>query len=164
MNVKRNRVFLLSLLGICTLILFSLSQNNLNFNPTNSINDNEIKKNIINLKTSGYWELTSPIEIDDAGGHNWTWAEGETWFGGGNGTQGNPYIIENVTIDVNNNFKYCFSIQNSNKYLIIRNCTVSKAIMTGIFLGNVNNSKIIYNKVLNNSYVGIGLNRRSFFF
>ncbi len=122
MNIKRKKIFLLSLLGINMLILFSLSLNNVNFNPINSTSDIEIKENAKNLKNSGYWELTSPIEIDDAGANNWTWAEGEAWFGGGNGTQGNPYIIENVTIDVNNNFDNCISIQNSNKYLIIRNC------------------------------------------
>jgi len=43
MNVKRNKVFLLSVLGIYTLILFSLYQENVNFDPTNSTNDSEIK-------------------------------------------------------------------------------------------------------------------------
>ena len=105
--MKRNKILLLHLLGICLLISFNLYQNNLNFNPANSAIGPEINKNTNYLKRSGYWEFTSPIEIDDAGINNWTWAEGEVWFGGGNGTQGNPYIIENVTIDVNKNFEYC---------------------------------------------------------
>ncbi|GAH12476.1 unnamed protein product, partial [marine sediment metagenome] len=70
MNDKRIRISLLTLLGFCMLILFSLSQYNINFNPTSSINDSEITKNVKNLKSSSYWNLTSPIEIDDAGAKN----------------------------------------------------------------------------------------------
>lgn len=79
MKIKRNKIFLISLIGFC--IFFSLSQLNNNFNTTYSIHDSVIKKNAKILKTSGYWELTSPIEIDDAEANNWTWAEGEAWFG-----------------------------------------------------------------------------------
>ncbi|MFX1447936.1 MAG: hypothetical protein ACFFCG_07345, partial [Promethearchaeota archaeon] len=150
MYFKRNKIKVLFGLGVFILILFILPKIDFSFKPPNFVNESEIRCNPHNLNTSGYWELPSPIEIDDAGTNNWTWAEGEAWFGGGNGTQANPYIIENVTIDVNNNFEYCISIQNSNKHLIINNCTVSKANITGIFLENVNNSQIINNKVLNN--------------
>ena len=128
------------------------------FNLVGGFNqESDVKNNAMNLNTSGYWNITSPIYIDDAGTNNWAWVEGESWFGGGTGTQGNPYIIENITIDVNNNFDFCISIQNSNKYFIIRNCTVSEANLAGIFLENVNYSKIMFNKVLNNDNIGIGL-------
>ncbi|NVM19484.1 MAG: hypothetical protein HWN80_17415, partial [Candidatus Lokiarchaeota archaeon] len=124
MKYKRNKIILLSLIGMCILLLFSLPQIKVNFNPIDFNNDAEIKNYTKSLKSSSFWELTSPIEIDDTGVNNWTWAEGEAWFGGGNGAQVNPYIIENVTIDVDNTFEYCIDIQNSSVYFIINNCTV----------------------------------------
>ncbi len=82
MNIKRNKVIFLALLGVGTLILFSLPQIDVSFNHPNSINDSEVRNDPRILKSSGYWNLTMPIEIDDAGTNNWTWAEGEAWFGG----------------------------------------------------------------------------------
>ncbi|MHA1257266.1 MAG: hypothetical protein ACTSPS_16875, partial [Promethearchaeota archaeon] len=143
--MKRNKIFIFYLLSICLLISFSLSQNNLDFNYTNSANVREIDENTKNLKNAGFWNLTSPIEIDNMGVKNWTWAEGEAWLGGGNGTQSNPYIIENVTVDVNKNSDFCISIMNSNVYFSINNCTVSKASITGILIKNVSNSIIVNN-------------------
>ena len=154
MRLKNKKILVLWLLGLTLVINFSFFQSN-NFNDTNY--SNEKKSYNYYTKTAAYWELTIPIEIDDAGSNNWTWAEGESWFGGGNGTIHNPYIIENVTIDVDSNYDFCIRVNNSNKYFIIRNCTVSKANVTGIALGNANNSKIIDNYAFNNSYVGIGL-------
>jgi len=163
--MKRNKIFILYLLSICLLISFSLSQNKLNFNPTNLANVREIKENTINLKNSGFWNLTSPIEIDDAGANNWTWAEGEVWFGGGNGTQGNPYIIENVTIKGVYNVSGIF-IKNSNVYFKIKNCTLINiekdpnyglALHSGIRLEYVNNGMLIDNNCSSNDGRGFFL-------
>ncbi|MCK4381166.1 MAG: right-handed parallel beta-helix repeat-containing protein, partial [Candidatus Lokiarchaeota archaeon] len=159
MRLKNKKILVFWLLGLSLFINFSFFQSN-NFNDTNYSDETVIFDKLNRkdyTKTAAYWELTTPIEIDDAGSNNWTWAEGESWFGGGNGTIHNPYIIENVTIDVNSNYDFCIRVNNSNKYFIIRNCTVSKAYLTGIALWNVNNSKIINNYAFSNSYVGIGL-------
>ena len=158
MRLKNKKILVLWLLGLTLVINFSFFQSN-NFNDTNYSDETVIfdKLNCKHfIKTAAYWELTTPIEIDDAGSNNWTWAEGESWFGGGNGTINNPYLIENVTIGVDSNYDFCIRVNNSNKYFIIRNCTVSKAYLTGIALWNVNNSKIINNYAFSNSYVGIG--------
>jgi len=161
MNKFTKTIIIIISLGI----IFTISphfNNHLNLygmkNQLKSLENND-KINFDNgiLEISNYWELSSPIEINDLGINNWTWAEGQVWFGDGNGTIANPYIIENVTIDVDNNFEYCIRIQNSSKYFIIQNCTVMKASLTGISLMNVNNSKLNLNNAINNDYVGIGL-------
>ncbi|UCC19827.1 MAG: hypothetical protein JSV62_00685, partial [Promethearchaeota archaeon] len=103
MRAKKDNFLLLFLICSCLLISYILFQIDAN---TKDINYQNSK----NLQKSAYWVLTSPIEVDDRGVNNWTWAEGQPWFGGGNGTIGNPYIIENVTIDVDNNFDFCISI------------------------------------------------------
>ncbi len=112
-----------------------------------------------NVKSSGYWNLTgSPIFIDDAD-PNFNWsktAEANPWCSG-NGTWINPYIIENVTIDGGFSVN-CITIQNSSVYFIIRNCTLFKAgwnDQAGIYLDNVNNSRLINNSFTDSGYVGI---------
>ena len=51
----------------------------------------------IKLITSDYWNLTGdPIFINGSAigptAHNWTWFENQLWYGGGDGSYGNPYI------------------------------------------------------------------------
>lgn len=157
-KITKIKLFILITVGI-TFTLFSVIHYDLNFNAKNryknSENNERINPDNDFLRVSKYWELTSPIEIDDTGINNWIWAEGEAWFGGGNGTIANPYIIENVNINVDNNFEYCIRIQNSIKYFIIQNCTVLKASQAGISLENVYNSKLIYNNATNNDAYGM---------
>ena len=157
--IKLARVIIITIsLGIILTISHGINNSyDMNYQLKSLDNDNTIISDNRFLEIANYWELLSPIEINDRGTNNWTWAESQTWFGGGNGTLNNPYIIENVTINVNNNFSYCIRVQNSSKYFIIQNCTVMKASITGIFLTNVSNSKLILNNAFANHERGIGL-------
>lgn len=76
----------------------------------------------------------------------------------GDGSEENPYIIENYVIDANGLNAHGISINNTRKYFIIRNCTVNDAdqFKAGIRLQNVTNSKIIDNK-FSSGYFGINL-------
>ncbi|MEM4161381.1 MAG: fibronectin type III domain-containing protein, partial [Thermoplasmata archaeon] len=80
----------------------------------------------------------------------------------GDGSQGNPYIIENYSID-GNGTEYCIWIENTDVYFVIRNCNVYGATDyndtpggTGIALNNVRNGTLENNKC-NNSRYGIYL-------
>ena len=122
------------------------------------INEND---DLTGLKTAGYWD-ENPIFIDgDATGvdaHNWTWVETQVWFGGGNGTWKNPYIIENITIDGSDSAN-CFEIRDSSVFFIVRNCTFynssSGEYDAGIKLENTNNGTIIQNNCSSNGANGL---------
>jgi parallel beta-helix repeat protein len=113
-------------------------------------------------KTSGYW-VESPILIDDTGAQNWTWVESQQWFGGGNGSFSNPYIIENITID-GGGVSSGIEIINSIKYFIVRNVTAYNShegsnpnYGAGIVLKNVENGAVIGNNCSFNSKRGLYL-------
>lgn len=124
---------------------------------------NQIEKN---PNSSGYWNLTGTrIFIDSdatgVGAHNWTWFENQIWYGGGNGTLGNPYKIENIIIDGQGSGS-CIYIRNSTKYFIIRNCTLYNSGSDldedgGIKLELVENGKLIDNNCSYNNANGIFL-------
>ena len=86
--------------------------------------------------------------------HNWTWAETQPWCTG-NGTESEPYIIENIIINGENTGS-CISIYNSDKYFFIRNSTVYNSGLflsnwdSGIRLENVTNGNIISNNCSQN--------------
>lgn len=75
----------------------------------------------------------------------------------GNGTIGNPYVIENLTIDAKGAGN-CIYIGNTTLYFIIRNCSLTGADGNtnptsngaGITLNNVRNGRIVSNNVSNN--------------
>ncbi|MHA1746799.1 MAG: right-handed parallel beta-helix repeat-containing protein, partial [Promethearchaeota archaeon] len=104
--------------------------------------------------------IESPIAIDalatGVGAHNWTWAVSQPWCSG-TGTPGNPYIIENVTIDAVLG-DYGISISHSEAYFIIQNCAIDNAgtgsYDAGIYFVNVSNGRITQN-VLDNNYRAI---------
>ncbi|MBY8983842.1 MAG: right-handed parallel beta-helix repeat-containing protein [Candidatus Lokiarchaeota archaeon] len=115
-----------------------------------TITENEICSNE-NLQNSGFWDLTgSPIFIDDDDpAHNWAITAATNEWCSGSGIWTDPYLIENVTINGlgSNN---CIEIRDSNAYFIIQNCTLYNTDNDdyGIFLSNVNNSKLIDNNFL----------------
>jgi len=119
------------------------------------------EKNQIQIKLSGFWDLTgNPIYIDDlatgVGAHNWTWAESQPWCSG-SGSWAYPYVIENVTIDGQGSGN-CIEIKNSDAYFIIRNCSLYNSGIypnAGIRLITVNNSQLNDN---NCSFNPIGIN------
>jgi len=64
----------------------------------------------------------SKIIIDNSASNNWDWAITRTWCSG-SGTLNDPYVIEDLIID-GLNLSSCITIQNSDVYFIIENCTV----------------------------------------
>ncbi len=75
----------------------------------------------------------------------------EGWFG--NGTLGNPYIIEDFDIDRGGAPGHCISISNTRVHFIIRNCNLIGANVdpgSGIYLNNVTNGQLINNTTTNN--------------
>jgi len=106
-------------------------------------------------------ELTShkPIHINN---NNFTTANGVIE---GNGTENNPYIIENWCIDADT--ADGIKIENTDKHLIIRNCAtyngynpINSTYHYGINFYNVTNGKISNCDVYNNNY-GINLQESS---
>ncbi|NHJ47287.1 MAG: hypothetical protein FK733_05810 [Asgard group archaeon] len=100
------------------------------------------------------WDLTgTPIDIDDTDiTKDWTWAVSQTWCSGG-GTAGNPYRLENITIDGLDS-SACISIRQSTAYFVIENCVLynsgDAADEAGIYLafadnGIIRDSNISYN-------------------
>ena len=122
--------------------------------PLNANNNTPIKKSnnsernsLENLKLSQYY-LSFVYIIDD----NWT--EGNyPWLIKGDGTAGNPHIIQDVIID-GDGTRNCILIENCIQYFIIRNCEVynSGTYDSGIRLLYTNNGKIINNHVYQNGY------------
>lgn len=78
--------------------------------------------------------------------------------GGGSGTAGDPYIIENWDIRAEN--AHGIEIRNTTAHFVIRNCYVHDGWAnhySGIHFNNVVNGKIDNNIVENNRYYGIHL-------
>jgi parallel beta-helix repeat protein len=77
----------------------------------------------------------------------------------GGGTRENPYIIENLEIDAGGGGN-CITIQNTTKWLVIRNCTLvggTTSLAAGVFLNGCVYTKIINCSIHHNTY-GINLN------
>ncbi len=101
------------------------------------------------LKTSGYWTNFTFIHIT---GSNWSIAASYEWCSG-NGSWGNPYTIENMTINAGGT-RIGVLIENSiNDYFVIRNVTVLNAVSgqtnAGIKLSFTNNGTLINNNCSN---------------
>jgi len=93
--------------------------------------------------------VVSPIIIDDAiPGSDWAWAVTQTWCTG-SGTEGEPYLLENLEIDGLGGD--CIFIQNSNAYFIIRTCTLYNGY-NGVYLSTVENGILIANIFSDNNY------------
>ena len=99
----------------------------------------------------------SPISID--GDSQFDVAHGVN--GGGDGSAGSPWIIENWVIDASG--ATGITIQNTTAYFIVRNCLVENGGSTynGIYLNNVING-IIENNTCSNNYEGIYLSSSSY--
>ena len=95
----------------------------------------------------------SVILIDDSAQDThvtWEWAATLDWCHG-SGTEADPYTIDKLVIDANNNADG-IKIQNSNKHFKITNCTVFNTSSTGIKLHAVNMGQVIDN---NCSYTNV---------
>ncbi|MFX1313594.1 MAG: NosD domain-containing protein [Promethearchaeota archaeon] len=134
-----------------------------NYNNADS-NNKEIEKK---LKNSKSWNLTGTlIYIDDKDlSCNWSKTASENEWCTGLGTWKDPYLIENVTIDMQNNTSCCLTIANSTVPFIIQNCQFTNSRLNnsyinpywlieggGIVLFNVSNGLITRNTCSSNTY------------
>ncbi len=105
--------------------------------------------NIDGLNPLASWNFSSIIIDDSGSGGNgtWSWVANQTWCSG-NGTAGNPYIIENIT--VNSGESYGIRILDSTQYFVIQNCTIKNAQIHGISLIRTSNGRLIDNKLYAN--------------
>ncbi|GAH00681.1 unnamed protein product, partial [marine sediment metagenome] len=110
--------------------------------------------------TPAYWIL-APFVIDDEGFGNYTWSEvvNEPWCTG-SGTLSDPYIIQDLIIDCEG-FSSGITIENSDVYFRIENCSISNSgyefMDSGIKLINVSNGVLAENNLSRNEGMGIGI-------
>lgn len=113
--------------------------------PTD-INNNE-------LQASNSWDLLYPIVIDN----NWSDTRDFYDWCSGSGTIGNPYIIENVSIN-GQDMGFCIKIYNSNEFFILKNCkfyNINGDRNICIELSHVKNGTIINSEISNNEDFGM---------
>jgi len=115
-----------------------------------------------NVNLSDYWDLSgSLILIDDSdSSKDWAYTAFNYDWCTGSGTVEDPYVIANVTINGHNSGN-CITIQNSNLFFTIRNCTLFNSSGGywdgGIKLKNVRNGELINNNCSQNAGNGIYL-------
>ncbi|MFX1314758.1 MAG: nitrous oxide reductase family maturation protein NosD [Promethearchaeota archaeon] len=147
-------IVVLSMMPVFMEIKIILNKNNEDLQPV-TVNDNNY------LKNAGYWNPPY-IHIDN----NWSQSANDLpWVQAGDGSPGNPYIIENVTINAGGKNIAAIFIENSIDHFIIRNCTLSNTANGSywwfhngaIHLFNVRNGKLIKNDCSDNIHSGIHL-------
>ncbi len=108
----------------------------------------------------------SAIEINDLSPstHDWKWARKHVWCKG-SGTELDPYAIRDLNINCTAaGSVFGISIQNSNAYFVIENCTLTDSdyVYAGLKLMEVSNARIIENHFYKNAGYGIASNMVSF--
>ncbi|MFX0139853.1 MAG: nitrous oxide reductase family maturation protein NosD [Candidatus Hodarchaeota archaeon] len=143
---RRKELFLITLIA-----LFVLSSViSINLNSDLKSNDKNLKHNVINEidefkgpNKSWFNNSMDPIFIDNTASNNWIWASGQPWCSG-EGSRGNPYIIENITIDGGGSGNGITIKKSKNVYFEINNCTIYNT-ESAIRLDDTTNGKIINN-------------------
>lgn len=153
MKMKFKALILFTYFLISSMLIFSHAINK----ELTSIPNVEHQKDI---KIAQNWILNY-IHIDD----NWSDIALNYGWCNGNGSWNNPYIIENVTIDVSGSPTGSGIIINNTKsdYFIIRNCTVFNAATglydAGIKFENTSIGSIVNCHIFNNNRYGIFLHK-----
>lgn len=151
MRNKRNNFLKLIFIGF--LIIFTSIINPIYFSEKSKSSETESKIEETQI------ELT-PFIIDDSGGADYTWAQAalQLWCNG-SGTIEDPYIIQNIFIDVQFQYRSGIEIRNSNKYFIIKNSEIihSSSLTddhAGIKITNTENGEV-QNLYLRNNEIGM---------
>lgn len=117
---------------------------------------------IEHLRTSGNWDITEIISINatahGVGAQNWTWVSEQDWFGGGDGTEEDPYLFENMTITVDDADDAGLTIINSVDYFKLSNVTIVNDGGDGVKLQNVTNGYVVSSNFSLNGNSGMYLN------
>jgi len=131
---------------------------------TFTVNDGYIDSNLATIEISVNQADILPFIVDDDisnGAGDYTWAEAvlEPWCTG-SGSLSDPYIIQNIIID-GDGVGSCITIQDSDAYFIIQDCTTYNAgsigPSAGILLSNTINGQLINNNCSFNGRFGIHL-------
>ena len=152
MKTKTKNLAILLVVGLIFPLILSY-----NFNFNNKLKHDT---NIVKLKVSGGHTVPF-IHINASIPGNWSNTVSTYEWCDGDGSWGNPYIIENVTIDASSSPTGCgILIEDSkNDYFIIRNCSISHVpsgvSFAAIKLENTNNGTLIKNNCSNNKDYGI---------
>lgn len=123
-------------------------------------------KNSSKLRTSGNAIVYINGSATGVGAHNWSWVEQQSFFGGGNGSWNNPYILENYNVHGSYS-NSCLQIVDTEKHFILRNFELKWSNYynspdpyntgAGLILVNVNNSQINNCDIFENTGYGIYL-------
>ncbi len=146
MKTKTKKLISLSIIGFLYLLIL-----NVNFNLSNNYKP-EVDKSRISA-TAEFIIIDALATTNTTYYGNWSWARAQSWCTVGDGTEENPYIIEDLTISSPPAID-CLTIKNSRKYFIVRNCILKDipvVSFAGLRLDNVTNAIIIDNQVYNNS-------------
>ena len=147
--MKKNKLILLSFVFLVISILFFCNSINFQLNESAvKIKENELLEY---PRGAGQWNIVNLTINGTAVGpnaHNWSWVESQSWFGGGIGSEADPYRLENITIENSNG---CIEIHNSEKHFILQNCNLSNSTQSitgsGIYLHNISNGYIQNNNI-----------------
>ena len=156
--MKTKRIVLISLFFF--LILFLIPHNNQELKEI-IVENTEIKNDHKNPETSAlYIEITTqyidPLSTDTT--KHWSWYANNKGWCSGTGSSSNPFIIDNLEIDVSSGS--CLIINNTNGiYFEVRNSKFidaqSGGTNAGIVIINTNNGKIINCNVSKNAWYGM---------
>jgi parallel beta-helix repeat protein len=145
MRLKRKTASLLITLLLASLLLSFIPQTNLQVEEQNGI-DRKLVDTVVAGTPHGPIDITGDDQFK-------TIAEGESWPG--DGSESDPYIIEDFDIDLGGTNGRCIYIRHTTVHFIIRDCTftgASLAVGTGVNLNNVTNCEISGNIIFDNYY------------
>ncbi|NVM36077.1 MAG: right-handed parallel beta-helix repeat-containing protein [Candidatus Lokiarchaeota archaeon] len=157
---KKSKINLIIITLAIALAFLSINNYNIIDDQGNNgaINEIQDESNLKSPSKSGSYS-ESFIHIDG----NWSHTVGNYTWCSGDGSWGNPYVIENVIIDASSSpaGSGIFINNSKNNYFIIKNCTVFDAGVgaedAGIRLENTDNGTLIDNYYSNNGRNGIFL-------
>ncbi|MFX0186411.1 MAG: nitrous oxide reductase family maturation protein NosD [Candidatus Hodarchaeota archaeon] len=162
MKIKSEIFIIISIALFVSSSFFISSLNSNLINVDKNIEHDEIDEinGFRSPKKSWFNNSMDPIFIDNSASNNWAWALSQEWCRLGDGSWGNPYIIENITIDAGGSGSGILIENSLNVYFKIKNCTVynsgTEDVDAGIKLNNTNNGEII-NNTCSLNYKGIFL-------
>ncbi len=147
MNFRFNKIVILLLIFTGMVVFLIQIQKSSQTHSTEKISQNQNKLDIMS-------ETINQIYIDG------NFSETASTYGwcSGLGTAASPYIIQNLTIDGQNN-NTCIYIKDIMDFFIIRNCTILNSKNDGIYLYKVKNGTFYNNTIKNN--LGDGLDLRN---
>ena len=156
MNLKKKQILLGLLIAVSICFPF-FSGSYLKIDDVDKVYSTDF----YDLKTS-QWIVSSPIGVNESDPtQNWaSIALSQPWCSG-SGIWSDPYVIQDVTLDLQGADDSCIAIYDSIVYFQIRDCTLINSgwgtYGGGIYLENTDNGRIQTNNCSNHNYNGIYL-------